>query len=83
MPARRVTLLGVEPTRYRIVVRGELSDRFASAFEGMELRSSGGTTVITGEVLDQSHLQGLLDQTARLGLELVSVEPVERGAAAR
>ena len=72
----------MEPTRYRIVVRGELSDRFRSAFEGMELRSSQGDTVITGEVLDQSHLQGLLERIAQLGLELVSVEPVERGAPA-
>jgi hypothetical protein len=72
----------VEPTRYRIVVRGELSDRFCSAFEGMELRRSDGTTVITGEIRDQSQLQGLLERTAQLGLELVSVEPVERGAPA-
>jgi hypothetical protein len=72
----------VEPTRYRIVVRGELSDRFSSAFDGMELCPSGGNTVITGEVRDQSHLQGLLERAAQLGLELVSVEPLERGAPA-
>jgi outer membrane PBP1 activator LpoA protein len=67
----------VEPTRYRIVVRGELSDRFSAAFEGMELQPTGGETVITGEIRDQSQLRGLLDRAAALGLELVSVEPLE------
>jgi hypothetical protein len=32
------------PTWYRIVVAGELSDRFASAFDGMTLQCSGGQT---------------------------------------
>ena len=72
----------MEPTRYRIVVRGELSERFCSAFEGMEHRWSKGNTVLTGEVRDQSHLQGLLERAVQLGLDLVSVEPVS-GASTR
>ena len=62
---------------YRLVVRGELGERFASAFEGMNLEPLGGTTVLTGRVTDQAHLMGLIDQVQDLGLELVSVEPVE------
>jgi hypothetical protein len=67
-----------EQTSYRIVVRGRLSDRFASAFTGMTLESNGGTTALVGTVIDQSQLFGLLERVRSFGLELVSVEPVCR-----
>lgn len=63
------------PTVYQVVVRGELSQRFRLAFEGMALVSGDGRTVITGPVVDQAHLHGLLDRVGDLGLELVSVNP--------
>jgi hypothetical protein len=59
---------------YRIVVREELSERYAEAFEGMEMESRYGQTVLTGAVKDQPHLHGILDRINSLGLELVSVE---------
>lgn len=63
------------PTIYQIVVRGELSDRYVLAFEGMTLTTGDGRTAITGPVVDQAHLHGLLDRIGNLGLELVSVNP--------
>jgi hypothetical protein len=66
----------MQPTRYRIVVAGELSRRFAPAFDGMTVQCAGGETAITGVVLDQSQLHGLLDRVGDLGLELVSVNAV-------
>jgi hypothetical protein len=63
------------PTIYQIVVRGELSGRYALAFEGMTLTTRDGQTAITGPVVDQAHLHGLLDRIGDLGLELVSVNP--------
>ena len=62
--------------RYQIVVVGELSRRFAAAFEGMTVRCLGGQTAITGMVVDQAQLHGLLDRVGELGLELVSVNPI-------
>jgi hypothetical protein len=59
---------------YQIVVRGELSERYATAFEGMEMEIKNGRTVLTGEVKDQSHLHGILDRIGALGLKLMSVE---------
>jgi len=50
------------PRRYQIVVAGELSHRFAPAFDGMTVRCTGGQTAITGMVVDQSQLHGLLDR---------------------
>jgi hypothetical protein len=64
------------PTIYRIVVRGELSRRFSTAFEGMTLLAGDGETSISGPVVDQSHLHGLLDRVRDLGLELISVNAI-------
>jgi hypothetical protein len=63
-------------TTYRIVVGGELSDRYASAFEGMEMEAANGQTTLTGEVVDQPQLHGILDRINSLGLRLMSVEPL-------
>ena len=64
-------------TVYRIVVREELGDALATAaFEGMEMETRGGQTILTGVVIDQCHLHGIIDRIGGLGLELVSVESV-------
>jgi len=70
--------------RYRLVVDGELGARYASAFEGMTISAHDGLTDITGPIIDQSHLQGLIELIASLGLNLRSVTPLEAegGAAA-
>jgi hypothetical protein len=59
---------------YRIVLRSELGERYASAFEGMRMERRDGRTILTGEVKDQPHLFGILDRLNGLGLELLSVE---------
>src|SRR5215212_3900680 len=68
-------------TTYRIVVSSELGERFAVAFEGMEMEveTRGGQTILTGEMKDQSHLHGILDRINGLGLELVRVEALPEG----
>ena len=67
--------------RYEFVLRGELGDRFAPLFEGMHLERVPGRTVLTGEVADQAHLHGLIEQIQGLGLELISVNPLDKGTA--
>lgn len=62
-------------TIYQIVVRGELSKRYLPAFEGMHLAAGDGRTTITGPVVDQAQLHGLLNRVGDLGLELISVNP--------
>jgi hypothetical protein len=66
----------VQPTPYSIVVEGELSPRYAAAFDSMQLEPGRGTTAIVGMVEDEAELRGLLDAVAALGLSLVSVTPV-------
>lgn len=63
--------------RYRIVLRGRLSKRFESAFEGMTLEHAPGRTVLIGEVRDQAQLYGVLDQVRDLGIELLAVESAD------
>jgi hypothetical protein len=67
-------------TLYRIVVRSELTDRYASAFEGMEMETKNGQTILSGEVKDQPHLFGILDRLNSLGLELLSVQAISEEA---
>ena len=46
---------------YRIVVRSELGERYACAFEGMRVQTQDGQTILTGLVKDQPHLFGVID----------------------
>jgi hypothetical protein len=64
----------VKGARYRLVVRGELDDRFAYLFNGMHMERAEGTTVISGEVIDQAQLHGYIERIEELGLELLAVE---------
>ena len=66
--------------RYRLVLRGELGVPFGFLFEGMRMDRVGGTTVLTGRVIDQVHLHGLIQRTGELGLELISVGPADEGS---
>jgi hypothetical protein len=62
---------------YELVIRGEIGDRFVVLFDGMRLERAAGRTMITGPVRDQAHLHGLIQRIEELGLELVSVNPVD------
>jgi hypothetical protein len=71
---------------YRIVVRGELDERFACLFNGMQMSRVEGTTRLTGNVIDQAQLHGYIERFEELGLELLFLEqmrepmsPDERG----
>jgi hypothetical protein len=57
----------------RIVLKGELSERFERVFEGLSLRCHPGYTELSGTLADQSELQGLLNRLFDLGLQVLSV----------
>jgi hypothetical protein len=65
---------------YRIVVRSELSNVYAVAFDGMEMEARGGDTVLTGRIIDQPQLYGILERINGLGLELLSVQVLHEDA---
>ena len=65
--------------RYRLVLRGEPGEPFSFLFEGMQMDRLAGTTVLTGTLIDQAHLHGLLNRIQELGIELVSFGPIDPG----
>jgi hypothetical protein len=71
-----------QPQRYEIRIKGHLDDRWAEWFEGLTITlEEDGDTLLTGPVIDQAALHGLLRKVRDLGMPLVSVRPVEPGQA--
>lgn len=60
---------------FRVVIRGRLSERFSSAFDGMKLEPGAGMTTLVGG-LDQAQLWGILERVREFGFELIRVEEV-------
>ena len=87
-----MTSRGTLPSRsrhvtYEIVVRGELSERFASTFLSERLGSTvgparvepgEGRTVIVIEVIDQTHLLAVLERLRDLSVEIERVNPARQ-----
>ncbi len=69
-----------EPGLYEIRIKGHLDDRWSDWFEGLTITlEDNGDTLLTGPVIDQAALHGLLKKVRDLGLPLLSVSPVEPG----
>lgn len=63
-----------EGGRYAIRLTGHLDAHWTTWFDGLTLsREANGTTVISGSMVDQAALHGLLQRVRDLGLPLVSV----------
>jgi hypothetical protein len=59
---------------YEIRLKGHLNDRWANRFEGMTITlEDNGDTLLTGLVIDQAALHGLLKRVRDLGMPLLSV----------
>lgn len=66
------------PGRYEIRLKGHLAVRWADRFAGLSFtHASDGTTILSGSVVDQAALYGLLRTVRDLGLPLLSVIQVE------
>jgi len=69
-----------QPVIYQIRIRGHLGREWTDWFEGLTITlEDNGDTLLTGPVVDQAALHGLLKKVRDLGTPLVSVSPVEPG----
>ena len=65
---------------YEIRLKGHLEARWVKWFDGLAITlEDNGDTLLTGPVIDQAELHGLLKKVRDLGMPLVSVSPVEPG----
>ena len=66
-----------EPMVYQIRIRGHLGPHWTDWFGGFAIAlEPDGDTLLTGAVVDQAALYGLLRTVRDLGIPLVSVSPV-------
>ena len=67
-----------QPTVYQIRLKGHLGQRWLEWFEGLTITlEKDGNTLLSGPVVDQSALHGLLKKVRDLGMPLLSVNSVE------
>jgi len=63
-----------EPIVYQVRIKGHLEDQWADWFEGMSITlEDDGTTLLSGPVIDQAALYGLLRKIRDVGVPLISV----------
>ena len=64
---------------YQIRIEGQLGPQWADWFSGLSITQEGGsTTLLTGPVVDQAELHGLLKKVRDLGIPLISVNRIEK-----
>jgi hypothetical protein len=65
------------PARYRIRIRDHLDPLWSQWFDGLAItQQDDGTTTLSGQVVDQAALFGLLARLRNLGATLLAVEPL-------
>jgi hypothetical protein len=73
---------GSQRELYEIRFEGHLGSFRAQMFEGLEMvQEPGGETVLTGPVIDQAALHGILNRIRDLGVPLLSVKRVSQDEA--
>lgn len=66
-----------EPTAYQIRIKGHLGRQWTDWFGGLAITlEDNGDTLLTGPVVDQAALHGLLKKVRDLGTPLISVNRV-------
>ena len=71
-----------EPGLYEIRIKGHLDDRWADWFGSLTITlEDNGDTLLTGPVVDQAALHGLLRKVRDLGMPLLSVNRIRPGQA--
>ncbi len=71
-----------QPLVYHIRIKGHLGPQWTDWFGGLAITlEDNGDTLLTGPVVDQAALHGLLKKVRDLGMPLLSVTRVQTGYA--
>ena len=71
-----------QPMVYQIRIKGHLGRQWTDWFEGLAITlEDNGETLLTGQVVDQAALYGLLKKVRDVGMPLLSVSPMKPGQA--
>jgi hypothetical protein len=67
---------------YRLTVQGHLDDAWSAWFDGLTITlTDTGETMLTGPVVDQTALHGVLIKIRDLGLPLLALTRIDLGSA--
>lgn len=67
-----------KPQVYQIMVKGHLDSKWSDWFDGLAIcPQDDGQTILTGPVIDQPALHGMLAKICNLGLPLIQVQQME------
>ena len=80
MEASPEGFVGRKARRYRITVRGEVSQTFVEPLGQVFVESTGDESILRCEAVDQAKLQAVLGWLYTRGVEIVSVVPANCGA---
>jgi len=69
---------------YQIRIKGHLGQQWMNWFEGLTISlEEDGNTLLSGPVVDQSALHGILKKIRNLGMPLLSVNSIEPNQASK
>ena len=63
--------------KVQIKVKGQLDKQWEEIFHGMSFSYEKDSTVLTGHIMDEAQLHGILNTIRDFNLKLISVNPME------
>ncbi|HVN56978.1 MAG TPA: hypothetical protein VMT63_01650 [Bacteroidales bacterium] len=61
--------------KIKLTIQGHLDKKWKNSFEGFEINYERYNTILKGNIKDEAHLHGVLNQIRDLNLKLISVNP--------
>lgn len=61
-----------------IRIQDHLDEKWKDSFDGMEISYEGDNTILTGNLKDEAHMHGILNQIRDLNIKLISINQAEK-----